>query len=76
MDDSGQDAFPWRSMMAFGFGPLGLSSAAFWAMTPRELAAAVEGMLGVPGGPTDRTTLDGLMNRFPDRSEDNADTGR
>ncbi len=26
--------------MAFGFGQLRLSSAEFWAMTPRELAAA------------------------------------
>ncbi len=29
--------------MAFGFGRLRLSSRDFWAMTPRELAAAVEG---------------------------------
>ena len=60
------DRFPWRALMAFGFGRLGLPSDAFWAMTPRELAAAAEG-LGVGGGaPLARATLDALMRRFPD----------
>ena len=52
--------------MAFGFGRLGLSSRDFWAMTPRELAAAVEGRLGVPTAPLDRAALDGLIARYPD----------
>ena len=36
--------FPWRELMAVGFGRLRLTSAAFWAMTPRELASAIEGL--------------------------------
>jgi uncharacterized phage protein (TIGR02216 family) len=53
--------------MAAGFGLLGLSPAAFWAMTPRELAAALRGRLG-PGTPTPPSAheLADLMNRYPD----------
>ena len=47
--------------MAFGFGRLKLSSRDFWAMTPRELAAAVEGLLGPIPAPLDRTALDALI---------------
>jgi len=54
--------------MAFGLGRLGLSSRDFWAMTPRELAAAIEGKLGRPATPLDRAALDGLIARFPDRT--------
>jgi uncharacterized phage protein (TIGR02216 family) len=60
------DRFPWRQAMAFGFGQLRLPSAAFWAMTPRELAAAVEGRLGKVREPLDRTALDALIARYPD----------
>ncbi len=59
--------FPWRELMALGFGRLRLGSAAFWAMTPRELAAAIEGLTGVRATPPDRAMLDALMRRFPDR---------
>lgn len=58
--------FPWRELMAVGFGRLRLDSAAFWAMTPRELAAAIEGLTGIHAAPPDRAMLDGLMRRFPD----------
>ena len=66
------ERFPWRALMAFGFGRLRLSSAAFWAMTPRELAAAIEGLLGTRRRPMARSELDALMTRFPDstRTED------
>jgi uncharacterized phage protein (TIGR02216 family) len=60
--------FPWRELMALGFGRLRLDSAAFWAMTPRELAAAIEGLTGVWAAPPDRAALDALMRRFPDRT--------
>ena len=59
--------FPWRELMAVGFGRLRLTSAAFWAMTPRELASAIEGLAGVRGAPPDRAMLDDMMRRFPDR---------
>ncbi|MEP0320601.1 rcc01693 family protein [Bauldia litoralis] len=65
---SERDAFPWAAMMAVGFGRLRLSSQAFWAMTPRELAAAVEGAFGVADAPPDRAMLERLMGRYPDRA--------
>ncbi len=54
--------------MAFGFGRLRLSSCDFWAMTPRELAAAVEGVFGAIPAPLDRTALDALIARYPDET--------
>jgi len=59
--------FPWGSAMAFGFGLLGLSSDAFWRLTPRELAAAVEGHFGTNAAPMARDTLMGLIARYPDK---------
>ncbi|MCB1487034.1 MAG: phage tail assembly chaperone [Bauldia sp.] len=56
-------------MMAVGFGRLGLASHDFWAMTPRELAAAVEGAFGRAAAPPDRAMLERLMTRFPDRRD-------
>ena len=53
--------------MAFGFGRLRLRPSDFWAMTPRELAAAVEGLLGPVPTPLDRTALDELIARYPDK---------
>ena len=54
--------------MATGLGLLGLSPRDFWAMTPREYAAAVRGRFGPP--PSEavfrRVDLDALMHRFPD----------
>jgi uncharacterized phage protein (TIGR02216 family) len=58
--------FPWRELMAIGFGRLRLSSGEFWAMTPRELAAAIDGLFGVRGEPPGRAMLTELMARFPD----------
>jgi uncharacterized phage protein (TIGR02216 family) len=64
--DEPSAGFPWRQAMAFGFGQLRLPSAEFWAMTPRELAAAVEGRFGRTREPLDRPTLDALIARYPD----------
>ena len=61
------ERFPWAAMMAFGFGHLRLASREFWAMTPRELAAAAEGLAGSGGEPPRRADLDALMARFPDK---------
>jgi uncharacterized phage protein (TIGR02216 family) len=54
--------------MAAGLGLLRLRPADFWSMTPRELDAALRGLLGRPnqGGPLPRATLIDLMKRFPD----------
>jgi uncharacterized phage protein (TIGR02216 family) len=57
--------------MAFGFGVLRLQSDAFWAMTPRELLSAVEGVTGVASMQDQtiaRSTLDALMRAFPDEA--------
>lgn len=60
------EPFPWRAAMAFGFGTLRLSVRDFWAMTPRELAAAIEGVSGRRTAPMDRATFEALAARFPD----------
>ena len=55
--------------MQLGLGVLGLSPAAFWALTPRELEAALRGrgLMGDDGGATpNRGDLASLMQRFPD----------
>ena len=52
--------------MATGLGTLRLSPAVFWSMTPKELTAAVYGLLG-PVTPTfNRSALSSLMSQFPD----------
>ena len=60
-------AFPWDEAMRFGLGTLRLGPAEFWGMTPRELAAAIEGAAGRGRRhPPDRTTMARLMAAFPD----------
>ena len=57
--------------MAAGLGVLRLPPTDFWSMTPRELEAAVTGLLGPHR--TDsllpRSALAELMARYPDKSE-------
>ena len=54
--------------MAAGLGLLRLRPADFWSMTPKELDAALRGLLGhaVLDVPLSRTVLVQLMSRFPD----------
>jgi uncharacterized phage protein (TIGR02216 family) len=54
--------------MEAGLGVLGLSPPTFWAMTPRELDAALRGRLGGRAADTgfSRSDLDQLMQQFPD----------
>ena len=54
--------------MAAGLGLLRLRPADFWSMTPKELEAALRGLLGPSPGaePLSRTTLAHLMSRYPD----------
>jgi uncharacterized phage protein (TIGR02216 family) len=57
--------FPWDEAIGFGLGVLRLSPAAFWAMTPRELALAIAAVTGA-ATPLRRTDLQDLMTRYPD----------
>jgi uncharacterized phage protein (TIGR02216 family) len=54
--------------MDLGLGVLGLSPLVFWALTPRELQAALRGRLGILGGgeTISRPEFEALMHRFPD----------
>lgn len=61
--------FSWDEVMAFGLGRLRLAPQAFWAMTPRELAAAMSAFAPPISAP-ERSALAELMNRFPDRKAD------
>lgn len=57
--------FPWAEAMGFAFGVLRLSPETFWAMTPRELSAAVRAITG-DRTPLGRADLDSLIAAFPD----------
>ncbi len=54
--------------MIAGLGHLGLAPRDFWAMTPRELDAALRGHFGLAPAaiPLTQTTLRSLMRAFPD----------
>lgn len=55
--------FPWAAFMRTGLGTLKLPPAAFWAATPREIAAAL--LPPAPDGPS-RAGLEDLLKLFPD----------
>jgi uncharacterized phage protein (TIGR02216 family) len=54
--------------MEAGLGTLGLAPCVFWAMTPRELDAALRGALGLRARetPMRRADLAALMAVYPD----------
>lgn len=54
--------------MALGLGVLGLPPRVFWAMTPRELDAALRGRFGGTRqtGALSQHDLSSLMQQFPD----------
>jgi uncharacterized phage protein (TIGR02216 family) len=74
----GSRRFPWREAMAFGLGVLRLPPRDFWALTPRELAAALSGALPhrIGMAPLSRPDLRALMQRFPDVGSDRQLTDR
>lgn len=61
--------FPWDDAMCFGMGVLRLAPTDFWAMTPRELAAAMGVWAGPTQSPPARRALDGMLAAFPDRQD-------
>jgi uncharacterized phage protein (TIGR02216 family) len=63
--DALMQPFPWKEAIGFGLGVLKLPPDAFWRLTPRELAYAIEGLRG-RNAPLDRAALRQLMERFPD----------
>jgi uncharacterized phage protein (TIGR02216 family) len=64
--DANADVFPWDAVMAAGFGLLRLSPRDFWAMTPREFAAAIAPYGVAANTVPNRAELAALMARFPD----------
>lgn len=54
--------------MAIGLGVLGLTPLAFWALTPKELDAALRGKFGTGFAPQalSQSDLQALMQQFPD----------
>jgi uncharacterized phage protein (TIGR02216 family) len=59
--------FPWEQAIGFGLGILRLTPEAFWRMTPRELAHAIEAVVGARPRPMDRDRFADLMRRYPDQ---------
>ncbi|MGH1418215.1 MAG: phage tail assembly chaperone [Hyphomicrobiaceae bacterium] len=55
--------------MAAGFGLLGLTPGAFWALTLKEFDAALRGRLGVGNWakPPSRSDVTALMAQYPDQ---------
>ncbi len=62
------EPFPWAAAMEAGLGTLRLAPPVFWAMTPRELDAALRGAFGVADreAPMRRDELVTLMATYPD----------
>jgi len=59
-------AFPWDDAIAFGLGVMRLAPPAFWAMTPRELAAAMSVANGARTAAPSRNQFEDLLSAFPD----------
>jgi uncharacterized phage protein (TIGR02216 family) len=57
--------FPWEAFMRLGLGTLRLSPEAFWAATPREIAAAFPRDRRTPLA---RAAFTSLMQMFPDEA--------
>ena len=64
--------------MRVGLGVLRLPPQQFWAMTPRELEAAIHGIHGrvAQSGRLSRCELTDLMRQFPDHADACADGPR
>jgi uncharacterized phage protein (TIGR02216 family) len=71
-DAGGGGRFPWGALMRAGMGRLRIAPDQFWRMTPKELAAALDGAAGRAGAahPMGRAAFEALMARFPDSSVD------
>lgn len=52
--------------MGFAFAVLRLSPGAFWAMTPKEISAAINAVSPRARQRPERSDLDRLISRFPD----------
>ncbi len=68
--------FPWDAAMAFGFEVMRLSPAVFWAMTPRELGAAMRAFGHGVHAPPGRGEMESLMQAFPDRPQGHSGIGK
>lgn len=59
---------PWDDLMRLGLGHLKLPPKQFWSMTPRELKAASDAIMGQGVLPPKRRDLATMMQRFPDKN--------
>lgn len=58
--------FPWREIMAFGFGQLHMGPDVFWHMTLRELTAATFPVGSVGRSAISRDIFSELQMLYPD----------
>ncbi|MFZ2101984.1 MAG: rcc01693 family protein [Oricola sp.] len=65
------EKFPWEAAMAFGFRAMRLTPAEFWAMTPRELAAAMRAFGHGMHAPPGREEMEAMIKSFPDGKDSN-----
>ena len=58
---------PWSDLMRVAMGQLQLSPAQFWASTPKEIKAMMEGAFGTSvWQPMPKDVFDQLQQKFPD----------
>jgi uncharacterized phage protein (TIGR02216 family) len=67
--------FAWKQAIGFGLGVLRLPPEAFWRMTLRELACAIETVTGGAAPTFERAELAALMRQFPDGAPSRAWSG-
>lgn len=60
---------PWQELMRAGLGVLRLPADQFWAMTPRELAAALQCLAPARASAPTRPEFERLRGLFPDRKD-------
>jgi uncharacterized phage protein (TIGR02216 family) len=60
------ERFPWQAAFVFGFAVMRLSPQEFWAMTPRELAAAMRAFGHGVHAPPGRAEMEKMIQAFPD----------
>lgn len=80
MTETDCPALPWRELMEFGLGELGLSPTQFWAMSLKEICAAINGKRQLrfkdTGGAPSGADLAELIAAFPDKDMNGASDGR
>lgn len=65
-----KNTLPWPELMRIGMGQLRMAPDQFWACTPKEFKAVLEGATGKSSEQTiSRSILNDLIRQHPDNSD-------